>query len=378
MPATSAGISPRGDSISSERTLANWDRTAAWHPEPHRVRAPHPTRPARAGEGRVGGRLLLLQLAFQYLDFGGEGVVYSYQRFDLAHRVQNGCVVSSTKATTDFRQRAQRQGLGKIHCYLTWAHNVGGAPRRQQVAAADVVVASDDALNLLDPHPLKLHGTYQIAQLAFGEFHGDRLAGQLAMGKQAVQCAFEVTSVMGHGAGDIAENLRRHIEPRMMRTRCLHAGGQYFKPQLLAKQADLDRQAAGEARANTFIEAFQLGWRPVCRDHDLAAAVDKRIESVGKFRLAVLALKELQIVDHKNIDAAQGVLEGERGLTPQRGHKAVHEPFGGKVERLTLAQTVDLQRHSLKQVSFAQAHTGMYVERIEHHRIAASRRRHLL
>ena len=72
------------------------------------------------------------------------------------------------------------------------------------------------------------------------------------------------------------------------------------------------------------------------------------------------------------------VQEADRGLTAQRGRKAVHEPFGGKVERLTLAQTVDLQRHSLKQVSFAQAHAGMYVERIEHHRIAAPRRRHLL
>src|SRR5258708_29313452 len=43
--------------------------------------------PALPARGWVASRPSLLQLAFQCLDFGGEGVVDSYQRFDLAHRV---------------------------------------------------------------------------------------------------------------------------------------------------------------------------------------------------------------------------------------------------------------------------------------------------
>src|SRR5262249_10473128 len=115
-----------------------------------------------------------------------------------------------------------------------------------------------------------------------------------------------------------------------------------------------------------------------CRHHDLAATVDKRIQRVGKFRLAVLALKELQIVDHKNVDAPQRVLEGERGLAAQRGGKPVHEPLGREIERLALAQTVGLKRYSLEQVRFAKTDAGMDVERIEHDRIATPCRCDLL
>src|SRR5262249_55322400 len=175
-----------------------------------------------------------------------------------------------------------------------------------------------------------------------------------------------------------AQDLRRYIKARMMGARGLNASGQNLKPQLLAEQADLDHKAAGEARANALIKAFQLGWRPICRHNDLTPPVDKRIESVGKFRLAVLALQELQIINHKHVDAAQRILEGKRGLTSQRGRKAVHEPLRREIQRFALAQTVDLERHSLKKVRFAQTHTGVYVERIEHHRIAAPRRRNLL
>ncbi len=95
-------------------------------------------------------------------------------------------MVPAAKAATDFRQRTQRQRFGKIHGYLAWPHHVGGAPRRQQIAATHVVVTGDDALDLLDSHPFELHRTHQITQFAFGEFHRDRMPGELAVGEQSV------------------------------------------------------------------------------------------------------------------------------------------------------------------------------------------------
>jgi len=77
------------------------------------------------------------------------------------------------------------------------------------------------------------------------------------------------------------------------------------------------------------------------------------------------------------VDAAQSILEGQRRLAAQRGSEPVHEPLGRQVERIALAGLVDLQRHRLQQMGLSQADAGVDVERVEHHRIGAARRRHL-
>src|SRR5262245_56695363 len=52
---------------------------------------------------------LLLQLALQDLDLLGQRAIGIDQVLDLANRVQHGGVVTATEATTNLRQRAQRQ-----------------------------------------------------------------------------------------------------------------------------------------------------------------------------------------------------------------------------------------------------------------------------
>src|SRR3984885_10680287 len=103
---------------------------------------PRPPRPPRS-------RVLGLQMTFEYFDFGGGGGVYSDQVLVLADRVQDGGMVSPSEPAADLGERAQRQGLGQIHGDLPRTYHVGGPPRRQQVAAADIVVARDDALDFL-------------------------------------------------------------------------------------------------------------------------------------------------------------------------------------------------------------------------------------
>ena len=99
---------------------------------------------------------------------------------------------------------------------------------------------------------------------------------------------------------------------------------------------------------------------------------------MAELGLGRLALQELQVVDHQHVDAAQRLLEGERGLGAQRRDEAVHELLGGEIEHLALGAVVAGPGDGLQQVRLAEADAGVDVERIEHHRLAAARHRHLL
>src|SRR5262249_1474167 len=73
-------------------------------------------------------RSLFLQLPLKDLDLLGQRHVIAHQAFDLAHGMQDSGVVASTKAPTDFGQRAQGQGLCEIHRHLSRTYHVSGPP----------------------------------------------------------------------------------------------------------------------------------------------------------------------------------------------------------------------------------------------------------
>ena len=183
---------------------------------------------------------------------------------------------------------------------------------------------------------------------------------------------------MRHLLGDEAEHRRGHVEARMVRACRRDAALEDLEPQFLFQRAHLDHEAARESRAHTVIEAFEIGRRTVGRDHDLAAGIDQRIERVAELDLRRLALQELQVVDHQHVDAAQRFLEGDRGLRLERRHEAVHEFLGGQIQHLALGDAVAGPRDRLQQMRLAEAHAGMDVERVEHHRLAAPRQGDLL
>ncbi len=68
-------------------------------------------------------------------------------------------------------------------------------------------------------------------------------------------------------------------------------------------------------------------------------------------------------------------LVGDRLLALQRRDEAVHEAFGGEVQHLAVAVGVAGPGDRLQQMRLAEADAGMDVERIEHHEVAAARRR---
>src|SRR5882757_7198580 len=161
----------------------------------------------------------LLQLPLQDLDFVGQHGVIAHQSFDLADRMQHGGVVTSAKPAADLGQRTQGQRLSQIHRHLPRPDHVGGAARRQQVGAADIVLARDDALNVLDLDALGFLRTDQVAHLALGHFHRDRLTGQFVMRKQAVDGAIEIATGGSDRFLNIGEHRCRNVEARMILSR---------------------------------------------------------------------------------------------------------------------------------------------------------------
>ena len=71
------------------------------------------------------------------------------------------------------------------------------------------------------------------------------------------------------------------------------------------------RRAAGEARTDALIHGFELDRGAVGGDDDLPGAIDQRIHRVAKFLLDLLAVQELHIINHEEIDGPERFLEGE-------------------------------------------------------------------
>jgi hypothetical protein len=94
---------------------------------------------------------------------------------------------------------------------------------------------------------------------------------------------------------------------------------------------------------------------------------------MAELGLSGLALEELEVVDHQDIDGAQRVLECDRILGPQGGHEAIHELLGGEVQHLALGAGIARPSQRLQQMRLAEANSGMDVEWVEHDHVAAPR-----
>ena len=98
--------------------------------------------------GQVG--TLFLQLPLQDLDLLGQrGVVVRPGPRSCAPRAAPWCGRGRRSGGRSPAASAA-SGLRQIHRHLARAHHVGGAARRQEVGAADIVLARHDALDLLD------------------------------------------------------------------------------------------------------------------------------------------------------------------------------------------------------------------------------------
>ena len=111
------------------------------------------------------------------------------------------------------------------------------------------------------------------------------MIGELPLRHQPIEGALEVAAVGDHRLGDVFENGLGNVEPVMDLRRGPIARLQDAPAQLEIGGADLEGDAALQPRAHPLIDRFQFRRRPVGGDHDLALAVDERIEHVAEFLL---------------------------------------------------------------------------------------------
>jgi hypothetical protein len=102
----------------------------------------------------------------------------------------------------------------------------------------------------------------------------------------------------------------------------LPAAAQHFQAHLVVRRLDFDGDAALQPRTHPRIERFQLPWRPVGGDHDLAGGIEQHVEQMAELVLDRLALQELHVVDDQQIDVAQRFLERQRVIVADRAWRS--------------------------------------------------------
>src|SRR5262249_18767425 len=102
-------------------------------------------------------------------------------------------------------------------------------------------------------------------------FERDGLTGELAVGEEAVESAFEIATVVGHGLGDELEHGGGNIEAGMMRSGGGGPAFEGFKPQFLASDpisttsptASRERTRSSRlSRSDGGRSAAMTTWRP--------------------------------------------------------------------------------------------------------------------
>jgi hypothetical protein len=159
--------------------------------------------------------------------------------------------------------------------------------------------------------------------------------------------------------------------PKAERCHLFRGGDAGFKdvyPQSLVERSDFDAKTAGQARPYSFVESFEIAWRPVGRDHDLPAGIDQRVERMTELLLNGLALEKLDVVDHKEIDCPQSFLESDRRLRFEGGDETIHESLGGEIDDLAHCRGGSM-RDSLENVGLTQSDRSVEIKRIEEQRV---------
>ena len=201
-----------------------------------------------------------------------------------------------------------------------------------------------------------------------------QLPGQV----EAVDGAFQLAAVLRQPVGQELEHLAGQLEGGIGQALLLHPPLQDLETQLLVEIGDLDDETALHARAHAIVEAVELPRRTGRSDHDLAAAIQQRVDDVLELLLGLLALHELEIVDQQNVDGAELVLEGDGVLAAHGLHELIAEALGRQVEHLRLGRApLHLPGDGMQQMRLAEPDMGMEVERVERPLLVEHGRSHL-
>jgi len=138
--------------------------------------------------------------------------------------------------------------------------------------------------------------------LFFGQFTADFASGQLRIGEQLVEAAFQFAQIAANRASKKLDHLFRHMLVRHGRQAMLENVATQFK----AGGLDVGNQAHRQAREQALIDSVQCLWRTIRGHHHALALADQGIDRVEKFLLGrIFADDELDVIHHQQVGFAQ-------------------------------------------------------------------------
>jgi hypothetical protein len=190
-----------------------------------------------------------------------------------------------------------------------------------------------------------------VAKDTFGQFHGERIAGEAGERADPDEGAFEFTDVVG----DIRGNEFKDI--------CGRSYG--FALGLLAKNretglefrgVDLGDETHFEAASQAVFEGRNGIRRAIGRKHNLGIGLIEGFKGVEELFLeAFFALDDLDVIEKKHVDFSVALFELRHRVLADRIHVLIQELFGGDVANLMAGvDLADVIGNGLQKVGFAE------------------------
>ena len=270
-------------------------------------------------------------------------------------------MVAVAEQLTDLRQRQVRALAAEVHRDLSCGGDRLRAARSVEVVdrQAEVLRRCGDDVGRHDD--VRVIGVDDVAQHRLGERDVEVRAVEAREGRHADERALELADV----AGDLRCDVLEHLV----------GDEQALGLSLFAKDRDagleVGRLHVGdetplEAAAHAVFEPGEVTRRHIARDHDLLVVVVQGVERVEERLLRLgLALQELDVVDHQDVDIAIAGLERRTAVVGDRVDEVVGELFARDVAHPDAGEQVDrVIADRVQQVGLAEARVAVDEQRV--------------
>jgi len=163
----------------------------------------------------------------------------------------------------------------------------------------------------------------KVGQLLLGHGHGGWLTGEVGIGGDSDESAFQLTDVRSDVRGNELQNVggKRGVVPICLISKDCEPGFE-------VRRLNIGDEAPAEAATEAIFEGGDGIWHPVGGNNDLLIGPVEAVEGVEKLLLEpFFSFHELNVIDEQNVDVAVAALEGCGGVCTNRVDIFVQECF---------------------------------------------------